>query len=294
MKKHKRQPLPLHPKAGETFAHCGHAGNRPLNWYYAADPLQLGRPDGSVLITHWMGVCDSCIFVARQPERAIRADGIVDKDVKVYESPDPLGEGEGGGTEGKNPCLPCAIAAFNPSDDDEYENPSDELEVPSDSPGDFRRAMSKLEEFHQRAPKKHWKNTHTSIPRTVVVVGEMLVIRYSSDKWGEDRAQKYFHEHDGGVKCGLVEDTRRNPPDGEVVEVPQRIRGVQTLTFLGRFLDGEYVTPEGKHGRIAGSKASWWCSPDGHALFVVDNDTDEVLAVVWGGDLGVEARGIVH
>ena len=82
--------------------------------------------------------------------------------------------------------------------------------------------------------------------------------------------------------------------DGREIAVPSWLHGSEQLVLLGECMGYAYVDGDGA-GVEAKSTAplpELYTTPDGHALVVVQ-DKREVLALVWGGGLGVEWRGIV-
>jgi hypothetical protein len=75
--------MSTHPKAGDLITHCGHL-KRDLHWFYVKKGLAYIREgDTSKSISHWMGVCETCLSKAGSPELAIREDGVLGEDVKI-------------------------------------------------------------------------------------------------------------------------------------------------------------------------------------------------------------------
>lgn len=81
--------------------------------------------------------------------------------------------------------------------------------------------------------------------------------------------------------------------DEDVVTVPEKFRDVGALTKLGECLgfcvrssDGEDVEAE-----ATAPLPELYCTPDGKCLFVIQSKK-KVIAMSWGGALGVFARGI--
>jgi len=160
----------------------------------------------------------------------------------------------------------------------------------------LRKAEKLFETFHQYESMKVG-DFHSSfaIPREANYVGEAKTMFYSSDKLnpetGEDEGCiHYFHEHEGDVGMHVLDENR----DGEWCKVPKRIYGVDALVRLGTCEGFEY---EGLDGKLAKAEATgrapeWFCTPSGKALLVIQ-DKKQVLAILWGGDLRVEWRGVV-
>ncbi len=157
------------------------------------------------------------------------------------------------------------------------------------------RAIKKYVDFHQHEPRRIG-DFHASlvIPARAVCVGPALDVLYRSDKLnpetGEDEGWiDYIHEHDKGVHIYLG--------DGEGPEraVPQFIRAAKELTWLGDCLGLRYRDHEGHDAEMKGTRPlpELYTTPNGRALLVIQGKR-KLLAMVWGGRLGVEPRGIVH
>jgi len=156
-------------------------------------------------------------------------------------------------------------------------------------------AARKYVQFHQHEPKKTG-TFHPSlvIPETIICVGDAQNILYSSDKLnpttGEDEGWiDYIHKHDGGVKIYMPRS------DGTEHKVPASIRGVTELTWLGKCLGFSYRDIHGKACEAKGTEPlpELYTVPSGRALLVIQSRRT-LLAMIWGGRLGVQPRGIVH
>ena len=118
---------------------------------------------------------------------------------------------------------------------------------------------------------------------------------YTSDKLNPETREDegfvpYFHEHEGDVKLVLPDDSR----GGERIKVPSKIRHAQALTKLGRcdgysYVDFDNITHEAK---AKGRHPDWYAIPQSTALLVIQ-DRKKVIALLWGGGLHVEWRGVV-
>jgi len=162
------------------------------------------------------------------------------------------------------------------------------------------RALHKAEKlfqtFHQFDPIKVGDFPRDFyIPRKAIHIGEAKVMLYSSDKLnpetGEDEGTiHYFHDHEGGVKLCVTDEDQ----DGELVSVPKRIYETQALVRLGDCEGFEFEDLDGKSrkAKVSGRKPEWYAVPSGKALLVVQ-DKRSVLAILWGGKLNVEWRGVV-
>lgn len=161
----------------------------------------------------------------------------------------------------------------------------------------MRTAVKQYVAFHQHEPKKIGPfHPELAIPDEVICVGKAVNVLYASDKLnpttGEDEGWiDYIHDHSSGVnvyRCdrGAV---------GEPCKVPAWIRNVKELTWLGDCLGFEYKSPElgTVNAQATDPQPELYAIPSGKALLVIQSKR-KVLAIIWGGKLGVEPRGIVH
>lgn len=158
-------------------------------------------------------------------------------------------------------------------------------------------AVAKYREFHRYDPKKVGEFPASfEIPTRMFRAGIAKWVTYQSSKVDPEtlrrpkRPVNYIHEHDAGVETFLAEP--HDDADREI-EVPARFRQVDALVRLGACL-GFYFEP--KHGdgvEAAGSPPlpDLYSTPDGKCLLVVQS-RKRVIAMMWGGALGVYARGI--
>lgn len=162
-----------------------------------------------------------------------------------------------------------------------------------------RTALRMYEGFHQHEPKKLVEfHKSFTIPQDVVCIGTAKNVLYRSDKLnpetGEDEGWiDYIHDHGSGVLVYVPQEAAEN--DGDLVRVPSWIRGVDELVWLGDCLGFEYKDQTGKGREATGTKPlpELYTIPSGRALLVIQGKR-ELLALIWGGRLGVEPRGIVH
>jgi hypothetical protein len=120
-------------------------------------------------------------------------------------------------------------------------------------------------------------------------------VLYRSDKLDPETGRQprkpidYIHEHDGGVHVYRT--------DGRAdTEVPRFISGAKELVLLGQCLGFAYEDVDGGEEVEAQVRTPYpdlYTIPSGRALLVIQGRRS-VLAIIWGGRLGVEARGIVH
>lgn len=160
----------------------------------------------------------------------------------------------------------------------------------------LRKAERLFETFHQYEPVKVDDfRRGFSIPREANYVGEAKTMFYSSDKLNPETSEdegwiSYFHEHQGGVRMYVLDDD----PEGDWRNVPKWIHETKALVRLGDCDGFEYEDFGGemKKAEATGKKPEWYCIPSGKALLVIQ-DKSHVLAIVWGGSLDVEERGVV-
>jgi hypothetical protein len=163
------------------------------------------------------------------------------------------------------------------------------------------RANQLYEGFHKYGPKSRTRAPSSfRIPRSVRPMGKALYVLYSSPKFNpltyEDEGNnKYIHEHDSsGVQVYLC--------DGRTTKsVPSAVARAQELVCLGKCLGLAYEDSSGDENKATfdSRKVEWYAAPNptrtcpkGHALLVIEQKK-RVLAMVWGGKLRVEPRGIV-
>jgi hypothetical protein len=160
-----------------------------------------------------------------------------------------------------------------------------------------RRALKMYTDFHQLEPKKIGAfGSSFAIPSEVVLAGPAKNVLYRSGKRDPATLKKpprpldYIHEHDDGVKV-----YRTDLRDGSVRRVPDFITGVGELVLLGQCLGFAYLDHDGEEieAQVRTPYPELYTIPSGRALLVVQ-DKRRVLALIWGGRLGVEPRGIVH
>jgi hypothetical protein len=159
---------------------------------------------------------------------------------------------------------------------------------PNPDPRDLNKGIDKYAEFHDYEPIEIGQfHKSFKIPAQVNLLGEAVHVLYKSDKWG-DKGIDYIHEHEGRVKVGTPDG------DGRSISVPTRLRKPKTLVKLGECLGFCFKNGDGEEIEAKGTRPypELYTTPDGRGLFVVQNKR-QCLAVIWGGDLGVEAAGIV-
>lgn len=156
-------------------------------------------------------------------------------------------------------------------------------------------AVDMYKTFHRYDP--HWVGEFGesfTIPSRVRLLGDARFVLYRSSKVDPSTLKKpkrpvdYIHEHDSaGVHAY---DTMGTPN----TDVPGWLAEAQSLVLLGACLgfgwtDGDDLENEAE---VTAPLPELYTIPSGNALLVIE-DKRSVAAMMWGGALGVEARGIV-
>lgn len=165
---------------------------------------------------------------------------------------------------------------------------------------DLDDAIEKYEEFHRMEPRKTGTMHEVEIPHQVVYLGSAVHVMYRSGKVDPSTLRKpkhplnYIHDHDTGVLCCAPEDAVPDGIEGTLEDVPFWIREVKAVTKLGECLGFRFAPASGLDIDVEGRKPlpELYCTPCGRALLVIQ-DKRSILAIMWGGLLGVEGRGIV-
>lgn len=163
-----------------------------------------------------------------------------------------------------------------------------------DVPGE---ALDKYEEFHRYPPKKIGAfHARFKIPERAYEAGKATWVTYRSAKVDPATLRKprkpvdYIHEFSAGVKCYLTDPHALiGKRSGHHHTSLQR---VEALVRLGACLGYEFELDGEK--REAAARAPFpdlYCTDDGKVLLVIQSHR-EVIAMFWGGALGVFARGI--
>lgn len=159
-------------------------------------------------------------------------------------------------------------------------------------------AISKYRAFHQLEPRKIGDfHRDLIVPDVAICVGDAVNVLYRSDKLNPTTSEDegwidYIHEHGSGVK---VYRTDRSA-EGAMRTVPAMLQRASELYWLGDCLGFEYKDAEtGKKVEAKGTTPypELYAIPSGRALLVIQGKR-RLLAMIWGGRLGVEPRGIVH
>jgi hypothetical protein len=158
------------------------------------------------------------------------------------------------------------------------------------------RAERKYIEFHTTEPNSIGRfNVDMKIPSTAKLAGTAVNVLYSSDKLnpttGEDEGWiDYIHDHKGGVRVFRTDAHYSGPTR----RVPNWIASQTELTWLGYCLGFSYRDEDGYLVKADATEPlpELYTTPNGRALLVIQGKR-RVVAIIWGGKLGVERRGIV-
>jgi len=158
-------------------------------------------------------------------------------------------------------------------------------------------AIAKYQEFHRYDPKKvGWFPASFCVPDRVYLAGKAVNVRYRSAKVDPETLRRprkpvdYIHDHDAGVTCYV---THQPDMDAVEVDVPRTFVEAKSLTRLGYCLGFCFEDPEGERCEAEGRAPlpDLYTTPDGKCLLVIQG-RKTVLAMMWGGALGVFGRGI--
>jgi hypothetical protein len=125
--------------------------------------------------------------------------------------------------------------------------------------------------------------------------------RYMSDKWAKRGAwERYYHDHKGGVNVWLAADVARREslmsPSAKGTPKPPRERP-PAVGWLAQAIDVTIELPDGSTAKLLPDPgAVLACSPDLKTLYIIEDlegDNARVVAMLHGGTMRVEDRGIV-
>jgi len=188
-----------------------------------------------------------------------------------------------------DPTLAREIAMDHLAEDPKYYTKLKQVENPSAQPN-LDKGLKMYNLFHDLEHKKVVQ-FNCKIPDKVAYVGKAVWTFYESTKW-ENKLIAYKHEHEAGVKFYWADDLN----EGKTINTPSWILKSDVIVWLGHYLGGEYEDAEGIVDVDIGKgkkHPDLFTTCDGTALIVVDHDPTRVVALIWGGNLNVTARGIV-
>lgn len=160
------------------------------------------------------------------------------------------------------------------------------------------QAIAKYTEFHRYDPKDIGAFSPSfQIPELVYRAGPAKHVLYQSSKVDPATLRRprrpvdYIHEHDAGVVCYVT--NARDVGGGSPVRVPSEFVQVEALTRLGFCLGFAFEDADGEVCEVEGRPPlpDLYCTPCGKCLLVIQS-RKIVLAMLWGGALGVFGRGI--
>ena len=199
-----------------------------------------------------------------------------------------------------NDHMPGAVRFFAPGGGPQS-NPAGEIAVPSNAVGKFR-------DFWKHDPTKvHVASGSFRVPEEAVYVGDAIHVLYRSAKHDPvtyEPVRKpidYIHEHGKGVK--VYRPPGPGVPSGPLVRMPAKVTSINagagaskttSLVLLGECNGLEYDDGEQTYEMIgAAPLPELYCIPSGRALLVIQSRRT-VKAIIFGGRLGGEPRGIVY
>jgi hypothetical protein len=170
-----------------------------------------------------------------------------------------------------------------------------------EEPDDVEDAIQMWETFNQLDWRKAAPFAPSlRIPDRLVVLGAAEYVMYRSAKRDPETGRvprkpvDYIHEHDANVRIAVPLSSKLRLEQRRVVAPPAFIRNACTLARLGQCLGFAY-----HHGReleeieASSPYPELYAIASGKALIVV-HAKSTLEAVIWGGRLDVESRGIVH
>jgi hypothetical protein len=159
-----------------------------------------------------------------------------------------------------------------------------------DAPPQFQAAKRAFEGFHDYEMRQAGKFAREIvIPERLPFAGPCKWVTYRSDKW-QDGTHDYIHEIESYPSVKVALPGERFDKD---VPIPQRVRDAVTLSQIGlRALGFAYEDGDAEVEAKLPKDAEWFWSPTGKALYCI-KARRKLVALIWGGNLDVEPRGIV-
>jgi hypothetical protein len=156
-------------------------------------------------------------------------------------------------------------------------------------PPGAHQARKTFEGFNDYASKGAFKfKREIVVPEMVPVPGPCRWVTYKSDKWN-DGTYDYIHTISSypKVKCGMIGE------DYPKRRVPAKVREAKTLSQIGLRALGFAFERDGDEFEAKLPKGTeWFWSKSGRALYLIHGKS-RLVAIIWGGKLDVEPRGIV-
>ena len=188
----------------------------------------------------------------------------------------------------------AAAAAERPEDASGFatRKPSRENPIAGEMPSHLRAAVKTVERFHLRKHRGIDADPF-AVPDEMAYAGPCLEVTYRSDKW-DDGSHDYVHHIESYPHVNCVELLKgHEPPDLYRMKIPASIRnavsvgriGLQAHSYAFEQANGTRRTVRLPRG------TRWYWAPAPKALYAVKGA--KVLAIIFGGALDVEPRGIV-
>lgn len=160
-----------------------------------------------------------------------------------------------------------------------------------------QEAVEKYREFHRLDPRKIGAFPQSfTIPERMYRAGKGVWVTYRSGKVDPETLRKpkspvnYIHEFEAGVQIYVPKALEYQR---EGVDVPSDFTNIAALTRLGLCLGFCIKDSDGHEVEARGTRPlpDLYSHATGRCLYVIQSRRT-VLAMIWGGALGVFARGI--
>jgi hypothetical protein len=156
-------------------------------------------------------------------------------------------------------------------------------------PPGVSQATKTFENFNEYPSKGASKFAREIIvPERMPSPGPCRWLTYRSNKWN-DGTHDYIHTIASypRVKCAMAGE---NYP---TIKIPAKVREATTLTQIGlRALGFAFEYDDDEYEAKVPAGTEWFWSQTARALYLIQNKR-KLVAVIWGGNLNVEPRGIV-
>ncbi len=158
-------------------------------------------------------------------------------------------------------------------------------------------AIRRYQLFNGLEPREEGEFPSLRMPTLAHYAGAAIEVMYRSAKRDPatdrvpSKAVNYIHDHGAGVGYYRTDGGGR----ADKIAVPQWLRRETHLVLIGEFLGAAYRDGHDDEieVKVSAPKPTLFCVPSGKALVVVDEFRPKIVALIWGGRLGVFRRGIV-
>lgn len=169
-----------------------------------------------------------------------------------------------------------------------------------DAPDDIHDAIALWETFNALDWNVAGPFPSLRLPERLIILGKAEHVLYRSKKRDPESGRvpkkplDYIHEHDESVRIAVPVSSKLRLDQRKTVTMPRIVRGAMSLARLGHCLGFAYQY-RGEVEEIEATRPlpELYAIASGKALLVISNKS-RLEAVIWGGRLDVEARGIVH